>query len=230
MSSEKRVAVVLAGCGVYDGSECHEAVFSLNHLSKLGCKVQCFAPDIPQMHVVNHITGQPAEGETRNVLVESGRICRGQCLSLVDLKAADYDAIVIPGGFGAAKNLCDVAVKGADMTVNPEVERVVKEFHAAKKPLGFCCISPTIAAKVLGSHGVELTLGQETKGEAWPYADTVGAIKAVGATHIPKQLNEVHVDSKNKVVTSPSYMSGTGKMHEIEESIVLMVAKTVELA
>lgn len=125
--------------------------------------------------------------------------------------------------------ICDVAVKGAEMTVIPAVEKVIKDFHGAGKPMGFCCIAPVLPAKVLG-NGVEVTLGQETEGADWPYAGTCGAVKAVGATHVPKQVNEAHVDKKNKVVTSPAYMNGTSPIHKIEESVVLMVNTTIDMA
>ncbi|CAD7962868.1 unnamed protein product [Amoebophrya sp. A25] len=226
----KRVAVVLAGCGVYDGSEIHEAVFTLNQLSKRKANYQCFAPNIPQMHVIDHTKGEPMEGQTRNVLVESARIARGQIQDLEKLNPSDFDAVIFPGGFGAAKNLCDLAVKGPDVTVQPGVEKVIKEFHSLGKPQGFCCIAPGIAAKVLGQdHKVEVTLGGETEGDQWPYAGTVGAVKAVCATHVEKALSEAHIDAKNKVVTSAAYMNGTAPIHEIEESVVVMVDKTVDM-
>ncbi|CAD7963063.1 unnamed protein product [Amoebophrya sp. A120] len=228
--SGKKVAVVLAGCGVYDGSEIHEAVFTLNTLSKKKVAYQCFAPNIPQMHVIDHTKGEPMEKETRNVLVESARIARGKIQDLKDLKAADYDGLIFPGGFGAAKNLCDLAVKGPEVTLEKEVERVVKDFHSIGKPMGFCCIAPGIAAKALGeSAGVEVTVGSETESPDWPYAGTVGAIKAVGATHVEKPLSDAHVDTKNKVVTSPAYMCEGAPIHEIEESVAAMVTKTVEM-
>uniref|UniRef100_A0A7S0FI14 DJ-1/PfpI domain-containing protein n=1 Tax=Pyrodinium bahamense TaxID=73915 RepID=A0A7S0FI14_9DINO len=226
----KRVAVVLAGCGVYDGSEIQEAVFALNKLSKVGAKVQCFAPDKNQMHVINHTNGSEMT-ETRNVLVESARICRGNIQNITGLKAADFDAVVFPGGFGVAKNLSDLAVKGPEVTVEPETQRVIQDFHAASKPVGLCCIAPGLAAKALEKvPGLELTLGGEEEGKKWPYAGTVGAVKALGSTHVPKPVSEAHVDAKNKVITSPAYMCGDAPMHEIEESVVAMVEKTVEMA
>lgn len=227
-SNAKKVAVVLSGSGVQDGSEIHEAVFALNALSKQEANVTAFAPDIPQMHVVNHLTSEPMEGESRNVLVESARITRGAVTNITELKAQDFDCLVVPGGFGAAKNLCN-AVEGPNMTVNPDVERVIQDFHASGKPMGFCCIAPVLPAKVIG-NGVEVTLGGEAENADWPYAGMTGVVDAVGAKHVCKELSEVHVDAANKVVTSPAYMCGTAPMHKIEESVVAMTEKTLELA
>uniref|UniRef100_UPI00358E0388 putative glutamine amidotransferase-like class 1 domain-containing protein 3B, mitochondrial isoform X3 n=1 Tax=Myxine glutinosa TaxID=7769 RepID=UPI00358E0388 len=131
-----RVAVVLSGAGVYDGSELHEASAVLVHLSRGGAKVKIFAPNIPQMHVVDHTKGQPVEGETRNVLVESARIARGNIDELKQLSVSEHDAVIFPGGFGAAKNLSSFAVDGPACKVEPEVERILKEFHKAQKPIG----------------------------------------------------------------------------------------------
>jgi enhancing lycopene biosynthesis protein 2 len=123
----KKIGVILSGCGVYDGSEIHEAVITLLAIDRAGAQAVCMAPDIPQMHVVNHLTGQPVEDESRNVLVESARIARGNISNIATVTAADFDALILPGGFGAAKNLCDFAVNGPDCSVNPEVARVIKE-------------------------------------------------------------------------------------------------------
>lgn len=231
MASGKRVAVVLSGCGVYDGAEIFESVFTLNQLSKLGVKTQCFAPDKPQMHVVNHLAGSPNEGETRNVLQESARIARGNITDLKELKSTDYDAVIFPGGFGAAKNLSDFGVKAPDYTVYPEVEAVIKDFHSAGKVQGFMCIAPTLPAKVLG-NGVELTVGSDKESEEWPYAGASGAIEAKGAKHVAKPLNEALVDMKNKIVTSAAFMCALNidDVSKIEESVVATVNKVVEMS
>ena len=71
----KKIAVVLSGSGVYDGSEIHEAVLSLLAIEKHGAQWHCFAPNINQHHVINHITGAEMD-TTRNVLIESARIAR----------------------------------------------------------------------------------------------------------------------------------------------------------
>ncbi|MXQ82253.1 hypothetical protein E5288_WYG011029 [Bos mutus] len=173
-----RVAVVLSGCGVYDGTELHEASSILVHLSRGGAEVQIFAPDVPQMHVIDHIKGQPSEGETRNVLTELARIARGKITDLAKLTAVNHDAAIFPGGFGAAKNLSTFAVDGGTCKVNRDVERVLKEFHQAGKPIGLCCITPVLAAKVL--RGVEVTVGHEQEeGGKWPHAGTAEVIKAL---------------------------------------------------
>ena len=225
-----KVALVLSGCGVYDGSEVHEASACLVHLSRASATVSMFAPNATQMHVIDHTKGEPMEQE-RNVLVESARIARGKIAPLADLKAADFDAVIFPGGFGAAKNLSDFAVKGPELTLIPDVERVLGEFHGAAKPIGLCCIAPVLAAKAFGSAGVEVTMGGEAEeGGKWPYAGASGAAKALGATHVAKDTADVaHVDAKNKVVTAPAYMCETA-LHEIFDGIGKMVGEVLKLA
>ncbi len=217
-----KVAVVLSGCGVYDGSEIHEAVSVLIHLSRHGAKVSCFAPDI-QQPAVNHLTHKP-EAHPRNVLVESARIARGKIDPITKLRAADFDAVVFPGGFGAAKNLCDFASKGAECAVDPEVERVVKEFHAAGKSVGMCCIAPVIAARVLGKKhhgpGVSVTIGND--------AGTADAITKMGSTNVSKPVTEAWTDEKNRVVTAPAYMYGDAPVHEVYEGIGAMIDSVME--
>ncbi|XP_058283671.1 glutamine amidotransferase-like class 1 domain-containing protein 3, mitochondrial isoform X2 [Hylobates moloch] len=222
-----RVALVLSGCGVYDGTEIHEASAILVHLSRGGAEVQIFAPDVPQMHVIDHTKGQPSEGESRNVLTESARIARGKITDLANLSAANHDAAIFPGGFGAAKNLSTFAVDGKDCKVNQEVERVLKDFHQAGKPIGLCCIAPVLAAKVL--RGVEVTVGHEhEEGGKWPYTGTAEAIKALGAKHCVKEVIISFVDQKNKVVTTPAFMCETA-LHHIHDGIGAMVRKVLEL-
>uniref|UniRef100_UPI00398F6777 ES1 protein homolog, mitochondrial isoform X2 n=1 Tax=Pristiophorus japonicus TaxID=55135 RepID=UPI00398F6777 len=157
-----RVAVILSGCGVYDGTEVHESSAVMVHLSRAGAEVQLYAPNVNQMHVVNHLTSKPTE-EVRNVLVESSRIARGNIKELVQLSINDTDALIIPGGFGVAKNLSSWAVKGKDCSVEPSVELTIKKFHATKKPIGLCCIAPVLAAKLI--PGCELTVGYDTECE-----------------------------------------------------------------
>ncbi|XP_004602544.1 glutamine amidotransferase-like class 1 domain-containing protein 3, mitochondrial [Sorex araneus] len=222
-----RVGLVLSGCGVYDGTEIHEASAVLVHLSRAGADVHIFAPSIPQMHVIDHTQGQPAEKETRNVLTESARIARGKISDLAQLSVANLDAVIFPGGFGAAKNLSSFAVDGKDCTVHRDVERVLRDFHKAGKPIGLCCIAPVLAAKVLGA--VEVTVGHEQEeGGKWPYAGTAEAIKALGAKHCVKEVTEAHVDQKNKVVTTPAFMCETA-LHHIHDGIGAMVRKVLEL-
>ncbi|XP_061422995.1 ES1 protein homolog, mitochondrial-like isoform X1 [Lethenteron reissneri] len=222
------VAVVLSGAGVYDGTELLEAASVLIHLSRGGAKVEMFAPNVSQMHVVDHSKGEPAMGETRNVLVESARIARGKVSDLAKLNASTFDAIIFPGGFGVAKNLSTFAEKGSDCKVNADVERVLKEFHGSKKPIGLCCIAPVLAARVL--PGVEVSVGQESdQGGKWPHHAAAGAVKAMGAKHVEKHVTEVHVDTKNKVVTTPAFMCETD-YHHIFDGIGAMVKAVLNLA
>jgi enhancing lycopene biosynthesis protein 2 len=212
-----KVALVLSGCGVFDGSEIHEAVSCLIHLSRAGAEVSCFAPDI-QAPAVNHLTGQP-EPAPRNVLAESARIARGKIAPLSQLRVADFDAVVFPGGFGAAKNLCDFATRGAKCEVNPEVERIIKEFHGAGKPVGMCCIAPVLAAKVLGTAaggpGVEVTIGDD--------AGAAAAVAEMGSRNVVRTVTEAHADDRNAVVTAPAYMYGQAAVHEVYEGIGRMI-------
>jgi enhancing lycopene biosynthesis protein 2 len=190
-----KFAVILSGSGVYDGSEIHEATFTLWAIDKNGSSYQCFAPDIEQHHVINHITGEELH-EKRNVLIESARIARGNIKPLSELKSTDYDAVVFPGGFGMAKNLSTLAFDGANCTVNKEVERVVLDMVSNNKPIGALCISPAIIAKVL--KGAEVTIGNDK--------NTTEAIENMGGKHIVKSHGEVTIDKKYKLVTTPCYM------------------------
>lgn len=223
----KRVAVVLAGCGVYDGSEIHEASAVLVHLSRGGASVNMFAPNIDQMHVINHLKGEPSQ-ETRNVLVESARLARGNIQDLSKLSVKDHDAIIFPGGFGAAKNLCTWAVQGKDCSVNEEVQTVLKAFHSEGKPIGLCCISPVIAAKVF--PGCELTVGAENCEEKYPNTTgTAAAINQLGCKHVSKSVSESHVDEKNKLVTTCAFMC-EAPIHEVFDGIGMMVKDVLKLA
>ena len=175
-----------------------EAVLTLLALDQRGADVTVMAPDVDQMHVVDHLAGTPAEG-TRNVLLESARIARGEIVDIAQVVTDQLDALIVPGGFGAAKNLCSFAVDGPDMTINPEVERVIREMHAAGKAQGFICIAPALAAKVLGAdHGVELTIGDDQ--------DTAVSLERLGARHVDTAPGGLHVDVTNKVVSTPAYM------------------------
>lgn len=191
----KKFAVILSGSGVFDGAEIHEATLTLLAIMKQGAEYEIFAPDIPQHHVINHITGEEM-GETRNVLIESARIARGKIKDLKEYKAADFDALIFPGGFGAAKNLCDFAFKGADCNVNAEVVSAVRQTSEKGKPIGALCISPVIMARIFGD--IELTIGQD--------AGTAEAVEKMGATHKLTNHGDVIIDEKNNVFTTPCYM------------------------
>jgi len=222
-----KIAVVLSGCGVYDGTEVHEVAAALAAITRNGAEPVMFAPDKKQAHVIDHTAGAEMDQE-RNVLKESARIARGAISSLGDLKAGDVSALVVPGGFGAAKNLSDFGFKGAEMTVDPEMERVLSEFHAAGKPLALCCIAPILAAKVLGKSGVKLTLGNCGSEADWPYQGSIEAAKSFGANMELKNVEEVCVDEKNKIVTTPAFMYN-GQFHQIQEGVAKMVDSLVKL-
>lgn len=200
-------ALVLSGCGKNDGSEIQEAVSILIHLSRLGIEAKCFAPDAPQTDVINHATGKPGPGgQTRNMLVEAARIARGAISPLSQLEPAHADALLFAGGLGVAKNLCTFAAPGdkggPNCDVLPDVERVIRGFHAAKKPIGLCCIAPVLAARVLGTRkggpGVKVTIGSD--------AAAAEAIQTMGSTHVPKGVTEAFTDDRQRVVTTPAYM------------------------
>jgi len=193
--SKRKIAVILSGCGVYDGAEIHESVLTMLAIDRQGADYQCFAPDIAQHHVVNHLTGDEA-GEKRNVLVEAARIARGDIKPLADYQVADFDALILPGGFGAAKNLSSFAFEGGGCTVNADVERALKETHAASKPIGALCIAPAVLAKVFGE--VQVTIGNDK--------DTVSALETLGTKHKITSHGEICLDETNKLVTSPCYM------------------------
>ncbi len=195
MSDRKKFAVILSGCGNKDGAEIHESVMTLWAIHKHGADYQCFAPDIPQHHVLNFITGQEM-AETRNVLVESARIARGNIKDLKEYTADDYDGLIMPGGLGAAKNLSTFAFEGPDCSVNEDVARAVRETAARNKPIGALCIAPAIVAKILGN--VTVTIGQDQGTEA--------ALDKMGARHTRTTHGEIAVDREHKVVTTPCYM------------------------
>ncbi len=213
----KKIAVVLAGNGVYDGAEIHEAILTLLAIARQGAQYQCFAPDINQAHVVNHLTGEEMP-ETRNVLVEAARIARGNIKSLAEYKAEVFDAIIFPGGFGAAKNLCTFAFDGVDCTVNPDVESAIRSTIVAEKPIGALCISPVIIAKVLGD--VEITIGNDE--------GTENAVETLGATHVSSTHGEIVFDEKYKVVTTPCYMLDA-TIDQIADGAEKVVQKILEL-
>jgi len=191
----KKFAVILSGCGVFDGAEIHEATLTMLAIMKQGAEYEIFAPDITQHHVINHITGEEMN-ETRNVLIESARIARGKIKDLKEYNADDFDALIFPGGFGAAKNLCDFAFKGADCNVNADVVYAVRQTSDRKKPIGALCISPVIMARIFGD--IELTIGQD--------AGTAEAVEKMGATHKLTNHGDVIIDEKNNVYTTPCYM------------------------
>ncbi|MBM7063244.1 isoprenoid biosynthesis glyoxalase ElbB [Pseudomonas sp. UL073] len=215
----KKVAVILSGCGVYDGAEIHESVIALLRLDQRGAQVQCFAPNIAQLHVINHLTGEEMP-ESRNVLVESARIARGNIKDLREAKVEDFDALIVPGGFGAAKNLSDFAVNGADCTVQPDVLALGQAFAAAGKPVGLICIAPSLAARFYG-EGVLCTIGTD--------ADTAAALEQMGASHEECLVGEIVEDAQRKLVTTPAYMLAQS-ISEAASGINKLVDRVLELA
>lgn len=214
----KRVAVVLSGCGFLDGAEIHESVLTLLALDRAGTEVTCFAPDQPQAQVVNHFTGQPAS-ESRNVLTESARIARGKIQPLSQADASLFDALIVPGGFGAAKNLSNFAIQGAECDINPDLTRLVKAMHQAGKPMGFICIAPALLPKMLGVP-VRLTIGNDI--------DTAEVIDSMGGEHVTCPVDDIVVDADQKVVTTPAYMLAQ-RISEAALGIDKLVARVLVL-
>ncbi|MEE2002016.1 isoprenoid biosynthesis glyoxalase ElbB [Alkalimonas sp. MEB108] len=215
----KKVAVILSGCGVYDGAEIHESVLTLLHLERHHASYQCFAPDINQHHVIDHLTGDEM-AEQRNVLVEAARIARGAIKPLSELSPAGFDAVVLPGGFGAAKNLSDFAFKGADAQVLPELKQCLQAFVSAGKPVGFICIAPAMIPLIYPAP-VSLTIGTD--------ADTAEAIEQMGALHVQCQVQDIVIDHQAKVVSTPAYMLAQS-VTEASEGIDKLIAALLELA
>ncbi|HOY31513.1 MAG TPA: isoprenoid biosynthesis glyoxalase ElbB [Bacteroidales bacterium] len=214
----KKFAVILAGCGSLDGAEIHEAVMTLLAIDKLGASYTVFAPDINQYHVINHYNKRPMD-ETRNILVEAARIARGNILPLSKFNASDFDALVLPGGFGVAKNLCTYAFDGEGMKVNPEVEAALKAVKSQKKPIGALCIAPVILAKVFGN--VTLTIGKDEATEK--------NIQALGAKNIRSGHGDVVVDEKNMLFSTPCYMLDARISHIAEgaENLIKAMLKKI---
>jgi enhancing lycopene biosynthesis protein 2 len=217
----KKIGVVLSGCGVYDGAEIHESVITMLALDRAGAEMVFCAPDVDQMHVVNHHTGEVAEGERRNVRVEAARIARGPVADVAEVDADDLDGLILPGGFGAAKNLCTFAVDGADCRVDPGVAGLVREVHAQGKPVAAVCIAPALVAKVLGDEAPELTIGTD--------AGTASALETMGAKHVSCPVTEFVIDRDRKLITSPAYMLA-GSISEAAEGIEKTVSALLEMA
>jgi enhancing lycopene biosynthesis protein 2 len=219
MEKMKKVAVILSGCGFKDGGEIYEATLTLLALDEADVSYQCFAPDMPQMHVVNHLTGEEMP-ESRNVLVEAARLARGNVKPITEAKIEDFDALIIPGGFGAAKNLCNFAVKGSDMTVQAEVLAFAQGMSQAGKPVGLVCIAPAMAPKI-GGAGTQYTIGND--------AGTAAAINAMGGVHVDCAVDECVIDNERKIVTTPAYMYAA-RIREARAGIQKLVQAVLSLA
>ncbi len=217
-----RVGIVLSGCGVSDGTEIHEAVLTMLHLDRIGAQVVCAAPDADQAQVVNHISGQACGEDGRNMLAESARIARGDIIALNLLNAGDIDALIFPGGFGVARNLCTFADDGSQCSVRPDVEQLITDMVQAEKPLGALCIAPVVLARVLGERDmpVEVTIGNDS--------GVAGAIVAMGARHTDCPVDRAITDMHYRVVTSPAYMLASG-MHDVYKSTGALVDAVMHL-
>lgn len=212
------VAIVLSGCGFLDGSEIYETVSTLLSLDKRDIKYRCFAPNIPQHRVINYLSGEPMD-ETRNVLVEAARLSRGDIEDIATADATEFDAIIFPGGFGAATNLCDFASKGTDYTVNAAVKKFATQFVAQGKPLGFVCIAPALIPAICGK-GITLTIGNDPS--------TATTLENMGAKHVTCDARNMVVDSEHKIVTTPAYMLAT-RISEVAEGVDKLVAEVLRL-
>ncbi|MGZ3696415.1 MAG: isoprenoid biosynthesis glyoxalase ElbB [Bdellovibrionota bacterium] len=218
----KKAAVVLCGSGYKDGSEIRESVGVLWALAAENMKVQIFAPDLDQFDVVNCATGAAQAGEKRNQLVEAARIARGEIQPLGKLRAQDFDMLVIPGGFGAAKNLCTFAIEGGKGKVLPEMKAVLEGFQSAGKPIGAVCIAPAILALAFPGKKFELTVGAKSEASA--------EIEKLGHVHVEKAAHEWHIDRKNRVGTTPAYMYDDAPLDKIFSGIKGLVAELCRLA
>lgn len=213
----KKVAVILCGCGHLDGSEIRESVLCLLELDRAGAEVEIFAPDRPQVDVVNHLTQKPVEA-TRNCLEEAARTARGKVKNLDLLDPLHFDAVVFPGGFGALKNFSTMAVEGAKGKIDPKVAQLIRMFHQAKKPIGAVCIAPALVAAVLKDSNPQLTLGRDS-----------GMLSEIGVDNNPVDSSEVVFDRENKLVSTPAYMHAD-KLTNIHQGIAKMVKQLMEVA
>lgn len=214
------VGVLLSGCGVFDGSEIQEAVLTLLALDREGAKIICTAPNCSQYHVLNHMNQQEM-AESRNVLIESARIARGDIVDLEQVSAKQLDALIIPGGFGAAKNLSTFALKGPEATVHTQVQRILEEMSSAGKPIGAICIAPATLTRALSSKAPEVTIGKDP--------GTATAIEAMGGRHHVCSVDDILVDEANKIVSTPAYMLGPG-IKEVAAGIEKLVRKIISMA
>jgi enhancing lycopene biosynthesis protein 2 len=216
----KNIAVILSGCGVYDGTEIHEAVLTLLAIEQAGAKYRCFAPNINQHHVINHLTGEVMADEQRNVLVESARIARGDVEDLSEFYLEEFDALIVTGGFGAAKNLSDFAINAEEFSVNEQVLTVCQAFAKANKPAGYMCIAPAMIPLIYGENA-QATIGHDI--------GIAQALMDVGLAHRDCAVDDIVVDASRKLVSTPAYMLATSLI-EAASGINKLVAKVLKLA
>lgn len=215
----KKVAVILSGCGVFDGAEIFEATLTLLHLDRHDAEITCFAPDIEQHHVIDHRTGEPM-AEKRNVLTEASRINRGEVLPLQEANPNNYDAVIVPGGFGVAKNFSDFAFKAGDCDVYEPFAELIRGFHEQRKPIGMICIAPTLLPKVIGK-GISCTIGHD--------AATSGIVDSMGGIHIGCDVDGIVIDYEHKIITTPAYMEAQ-RISEAEKGIAALVEKVISMS
>jgi len=194
----KRVAVLLSGCGNMDGSEIHESVSALIALDSSGWDIVYTAPDIPQKRTVLYTDGK--RSESRNSLQEAARIARGRIRPLTPELADEVDAVVIPGGLGAAMTLCDFAEKGSGCTADPGVAKFIERAHGAGKPIAAMCIAPVLVARCI--PGATVTTGTDPK--------TAKLIEEMGCHHVECSTEEAVTDTEFRIVTTPAYMKAKG--------------------
>lgn len=218
----RRIGVLLSGCGVYDGTEIHEAVCILLSIDKESAEAVMLAPNELQMHTIDHVSGNEAADENRNILKESARIARGNIHDVKDATADTLDALILPGGFGAAKNLCTFATEGSDCSINSDVQRLLLEMIDSRKPIGVACIAPAVLARALKGRGiaVKLTIGKEP--------GTAQALEAMGATHVECEVDDVVVDHEHRVVSTPAYMLAT-RISQVETGLDKLVKEVIAL-
>jgi enhancing lycopene biosynthesis protein 2 len=192
----KKIAVILAGCGRMDGSEIHESVLTLLSIQQAGAKYQCFSLDLEQYHVINHLTNQNVT-ESRNMLIESARIARGDVINLANIDVNEFDGLIIPGGNGIAANLFSLLQDSENYTVNELVAQTARQFTQANKPVGFICIAPVMIPAIY-DFPVNMTIGNDKA--------TADLVEQRGAIHHSCNTTEVYVDEEHKIVTTPAYM------------------------
>ena len=216
----KNIGVIMAGCGYLDGAEIREAVLTLLSIDKHEAKATIYAPNVDQHHVVNHLTGEET-GESRNVLLETARIARGEVKDLSEVNMNELDALIIPGGFGVAKNLSSLAFDGPKGNIHSDFSKVLIDCHKSNKPIGAICISPAVICLALGKAQPELTIGNDSS--------TAGVISELGGKHVDCEVHQIYTDEKNKIVSTPAYMYGDAPISKIAEGIDQCVNQVISL-
>jgi enhancing lycopene biosynthesis protein 2 len=203
----KKIGILLSGCGVYDGSEIQETVLAMLAIQEVGAEYFCISIDKNQHHVINHLNGTEM-AETRNMMIESARIARGNVKNINEVEIRDFDALVIPGGFGNAKNLSSWAFDGPKGTILPEVKLLIVNCINAGRPIAALCVSPILIAKAMEDSGfqVELTLGNSADSSPYNINDFHASLKATGAKTFEKNIEGIQIDEKLKIVSAPCYM------------------------